>query len=90
MYGKGQLGFVPGKLSEEDTLLEVSEAERLGQGGGGREKRRPQHHSEDASRLLFLFGVCIRCAVSGSWQEDAWGSPGDPTMTYDSDFYCLL
>lgn len=32
MYGKGQLGFMPGKLSEEDTLLGVSEAERLGQG----------------------------------------------------------
>lgn len=33
MYGKGQRVFVPGKLSKEDTLLEVSEAERLGQGG---------------------------------------------------------
>lgn len=34
MYEKGQLVFLPEKLSEEDTLFEVSEAERLGQGGG--------------------------------------------------------
>lgn len=80
---------MPGKLSEEDAPFEVSEAERdqdRGEKRGGQSIILKMLQGSCFSR----FGVCVMCPVSGSWQADAWGSPGDPSMTYDSDFCCLL
>lgn len=71
---------MPGKLSEEDAPFEVSEAER-GQ-DRGEEKRRPKHHSEDASRLLFLslWGLCyVSCVreLAGGCLGQSWGPEYD-------------
>jgi hypothetical protein len=70
MYGKEQLVFVPAKLSKEATLFEVSEAERLGQEGEKRDGRNIILKMLQGS-CFPRFGVCVRCAVSGSWQEGA-------------------